>query len=272
MKNFCGYKLTLSLIGFSILFFLGGYFFISRKDGSDDQVMILEEKVKIKKEDNETDQADIINNEQKIKKEEIERKIELPSKIRLKVPFTSQAPYAVWDKLHKEACEEASLLMAAYYYKKKMLDKKIAEEEILRMVDFQNEKYGGYKDSNMEQLKQLAEDYFEMKKGIIIEDPKQEELKEILAGGQPIIVPAAGRLLGNPFFTPPGPLYHNLMLIGYDDAKQVFIANDPGTRRGEDYEYDYEVLINAIHDFPGTKEDIEQGSKRVLYFEAEQLL
>jgi hypothetical protein len=157
--------------------------------------------------------------------------------------------------------------MVDYYYKNKTLDKETAEKEILGMVDFQNERYGDYKDSNMEQLKQLAEDYFGIKKGRIIEDPKIEELKEILANNQPVIVPAAGRLLGNPFFTSPGPLYHNLVLIGYDDTKQVFIVNDPGTRRGENYEYDYEVLMKAIHDFPGSKEDIEQGARRILYFE-----
>src|ERR1043166_5721644 len=40
----------------------------------------------------------------------------LPASLLLPVPFTPQAPYANWDQLHNEACEEASSLMAGAYF------------------------------------------------------------------------------------------------------------------------------------------------------------
>ena len=43
----------------------------------------------------------------------------LPEEINIAVPFTSQAPYAIWDPLHDDACEEASLIMLDAFYKNK---------------------------------------------------------------------------------------------------------------------------------------------------------
>jgi hypothetical protein len=73
------------------------------------------------------------------------------------------------------------------------------------------------------------------------------------------------RLLGNPNFTSPGPLYHNLVLVGYDGDN--IITNDPGTKRGEGYVYNINILYNAIHDFPGKPEDIESGKKAMIVLE-----
>jgi hypothetical protein len=273
----------LALIGLS--FFIFKSFFNDEKnltnELSDQQTRTIDQE---KESERENDQMEVIQEEDGVTVGETNEEnsedgqplvdneeSDLPDRIRLTVPFVLQAPNEVWDEIQEESCEEASLLMVATYLSedKKAIHRKEAEEELASMIEFQNEKYGDYRDSDMEQLKTLAEDYFDLKSGAIIEDPTLEELKKILANERPIIVPAAGRLLENPFFTPPGPLYHNLVLIGYDDNRRTFIANDPGTRRGRYYEYDYEILMEAIHDFPGTKEDIEQGSKRVLYFEAD---
>ena len=61
-------------------------------------------------------------------------------------------------------------------------------------------------------------------------------------------MPSAGRELGNPNFKSPGPIYHNLVIRGYTkDGK--FITNDPGTRKGEQYIYDQDVVMAAIHDW-----------------------
>ena len=40
------------------------------------------------------------------------------------------------------------------------------------------------------------------------------------------------------------------MIRGYDSDKGEFITNDPGTKRGELYRYDQDVLYNAIRDYP----------------------
>jgi hypothetical protein len=189
----------------------------------------------------------------------------IPDKIIISVPFATQAPLANWDALHEEACEEASLIMLKYYLDDKRLTPSIAEEVIQRMVEFEIKNYGDYKDSTAEQIVKLAEDFYGIQNLKVIYDFPKEDLKKYLAEGNPMIVPAAGRELGNPNFTAPGPLYHNLVLIGYD--KNTIITNDPGTRKGRGYTYDIDVLYNAIHDFPGKPEDITQGRKAMIVLE-----
>lgn len=189
----------------------------------------------------------------------------LPKKILIAVPFTTQAPFAKWDEKHEEACEEASLIMLKYYLDKKPLTPEIAEKEIQRMIDFEIKKYGDYKDSNAQQIVQLAKDFYQLDNLEVIYDFKKEDLKKYLAKGSPTIVPAAGRMLGNPNFTPPGPLYHNLVLTGY--AGDAIITNDPGTRKGQNYAYNWDILYQAIHDFPGKPENITRGRKAMIVVE-----
>jgi len=200
-------------------------------------------------------------NEEKIIPEKRETD-KIPEKINIKVPFTTQAPYAVWDEIHEEACEEASLIMIKYFLDGKDLNPKIAEEEIQEMVEFQIENYGDYKDSSAKELVKLAGDFYGLGNLEVIYDFSRDDLKKYLSYGKPIVVPAAGRLLGNPYFTSPGPLYHNLVIIGYNEDK--IITNDPGTKRGEGYVYDIDVLYDAIHDFTGKKEDIGKGIKAMI--------
>jgi len=225
----------------------------------------------------EPEEESAVNQNKKIENEDVEIKKEngdilengsndkIPEKIKINVPFTSQAPFAKWDEYHEEACEEASLIMIKYYLDGKTLDKNISEKEIQNMIKFQIKKYGDYKDTNAKKTTKLAEDFYEINNLKVIYDFKVEDIKKNLAKGKPIIVPAAGRKLGNPNFTPPGPLYHNLVLIGYDG--NIIITNDPGTRKGKDYTYNLFTLYNAIHDFPGKPEDIEKGRKAMIIIE-----
>lgn len=209
--------------------------------------------------------------EKKEKPVEIDKKTsvdtKLPNKILIAVPFTSQAPFGKWDEYHEETCEEASLLMVQYFLQKKKLTKEIAEKELQDMVAYQIKHYGDYMDSTAEQMVRLAADFYGIKNLRVVYDFSKEELKKELAKGNPVIIPAAGRLLGNPNFTAPGPLYHALVLVGYDG--NIIIANDPGTRRGEGYRYDIDILFNAIHDFAGDKNKIEIGRKAMIVVEEE---
>jgi len=195
-------------------------------------------------------------------KDKVDDKKILPGKIKLDVPFTSQAPYAKWDEYHEDACEEASLIMLKYFLDKKKLTPEIAEREILALIEHQNKKYGDYKDSDMAEFLEIARDYYGLTDLKIIYDFDKDELKKQLAKGSPIIIPAAGRRLGNTNFTGEGPLYHNLVAVGYDG--NTIITNDPGTRKGEGYKYSLDTLYGAIHDFTGKKEDIENGRKAMI--------
>lgn len=187
----------------------------------------------------------------------------LPIEINIKVPFTSQAPYAKWELPYGEACEEASALMIHYFYQKKQFTQAIADSEIKRLVDFQTKKYGFYKDSTAEETARFIKDYWKYKKVRVV-PATIEGIKQELANGRPVIIPAAGRLLGNPNFRQPGPLYHMLVVKGYTkDGK--FITNDPGTRKGSNYVYDQKKLLNAIHDWNGG--DVNNGEKVMIIVE-----
>ena len=88
------------------------------------------------------------------------------------------------------------------------------------------------------------------------------DIKNEISVGRIVIAPAAGRLLKNPYFTPPGPLYHMVVIRGFDDARSVFVTNDAGTRRGNGLLYPQTVLFNAIHDWNGG--DVLHGKKTVI--------
>ncbi len=190
---------------------------------------------------------------------------EIPTSFNLAVPFTSQAPFGDWDVIHEDTCEEASFYMTYRYYSghpEGKMDPTTTDKVLYDMVRVQDEMGYGYSIS-AEQFVTFAKTY-DGSTVRIVENPSVEDLKEILAGGDPIIVPAYGRRLGNPFFTGEGPLYHMLVLRGYTET--TFITNDPGTRQGNNYQYDIDVLMNAIGDWDGDSPD---GGKRVMVMEAE---
>ena len=107
-----------------------------------------------------------------------------------------------------------------------------------------------------EQTAAVIETYYYLSPEVIL-NPTTEDLMTALAAGYPVIIPVAGRLLGNPNFTGEGPLYHVLVIKGY--TEKGFITNDPGTRNGADYFYTFDVIMNAIHDWNGG--DVLNGQK-----------
>lgn len=187
----------------------------------------------------------------------------LPASHLLKVPFTVQAPLAVWDSLHEEACEEASLLMVQHFQANKQFGSPAENDtEIKELVSWETDH--GYKvDLTLAQLSSLAKERFGLKGGRVVINPTSEDIKREIAAGRPVIVPAAGRILPNPYFTPPGPNYHMLVIKGYDS--KGFITNDPGTKHGEGFRYTFGGLLNAVHDWNST--DILLGQKAVLVFD-----
>ena len=220
-------------------------------DGTEDVEEIIEEEVEepISEPEPETPSVD-------------EPESDVPSEYNLAVPFTSQAPHGNWVPPYKEACEEASALMAAFYFQKEpdgQIDPETADEEILRIVAFEDTFFGYNADTTAAETALLIENYYHLTTELVM-NPTADQLKEQIAAGYPIIMPAAGRELGNPYFTAPGPRYHMLVIKGY--TEEGFITNDPGTRHGEDYFYSTDVLLNAIHDWNGG--EVELGEKVVI--------
>ena len=180
----------------------------------------------------------------------------------LDVPFTSQAPFGDWaDPRQQDGCEEASALMAVSWARGEALTSQKSLDEILAIADYEEKHYGNYHDTDAEDTAdRIYKGYFgyvniEVRHQIDIEDIKQELFK-----GNLVVVPADGRELGNPHYTPPGPLEHNIVIRGYDAAKKEFITNDSGTSYGEKYRYAEKVMEGALLDYPtGDKEAVIPG-------------
>lgn len=176
------------------------------------------------------------------------------------MPFGAQAPFADWSDPYQEACEEASLIMAKHFLAGEPLTPELTDRAILDMVAWETD--NGYgEDVNIDELAVIAQEYYGLDAQVHT-DVSIDRIKQLIAGGQPVIVPAAGRMLGNPYFSGEGPYYHMLIIVGYNEDE--FITNDSGTRRGEGYRYDQQILLNAIHDWTGVKEETHTGRKVML--------
>lgn len=186
------------------------------------------------------------------------------------VPFTTQAPYANWsDQRQQDGCEEASALMTVKWAREESLSKDEALAEILGASDYILDKYGEYRDvSLIDTLNWIYKDYFNYHKVSIRYNVSVDDIISELGNGNLIISPMDGQIMGNPYFTPPGPPRHMIVIRGYNKEKNTFITNDPGTRFGENYEYNVETLYGAIRDYPtGYHEKIEKIEKNIIVIE-----
>jgi hypothetical protein len=178
----------------------------------------------------------------------------------LLVPFTPQAPNANWAMPYQEACEEASLLMVAGYYHgdQGTYATGTADTKILDLIGFEQDQFGLGPDMTAAQTAEVIQAYDPSLQAEVVAVTSIDQIKLFVAQGIPVIVPADGKALANPNFRNGGPVYHMLVITGYD-AEGHFITNDPGTRKGYDYMYDEQVLLNAIHDWNGG--DVPNGNK-----------
>lgn len=185
----------------------------------------------------------------------------VPTSKNLALPFTSQAPTGNWDALHEDACEEASVYMVTEYFAGVTTLPTATTDGVLQELVAYEEANGYGPSVTAAELARIVTDYFDGAYAVqVLDNPTVDSMKALINEGYPIIVPAAGRLLGNPFFTGEGPLYHMLVVRGYEDGR--FITNDPGTRHGENYTYAEDVFMNAIHDW--NNGDPLHGTPRVL--------
>ena len=196
--------------------------------------------------------------------DDMPKRISIAAKNIIDVPFIVQAPFADWNEVYKEACEEAAVLMVYSYYED---IEELSQEEMKSAIDgiiyWGDDTFGSFDTSAEDTARYFSEKLgYNNDKISVIYDMTIDDMKALLDAGIPIIVPAAGRELGNIYFQTPGPLYHMLVLVGYDNDE--FITNDPGTRRGEGYRYDQEVLYNAIHDLTPNIEKITDGRKAMI--------
>lgn len=189
----------------------------------------------------------------------------LPAEVKLEVPFTSQAPYQDWSAPYDEACEEASLAMVEFFLQGRTFTPDVASTEIKYLVALED-RFGWGVDISTQQVAQLAsQTYRRQYHRYTGSDITVLNIRKLLAAGYPVILPVAGRELNNPNFQGSGPPYHMIVLTGYN--RDNFYAHDPGTQQGEHYQYNQQLLYNAIHEWTGDRATILEGQKAMLVLE-----
>ncbi len=189
----------------------------------------------------------------------------VPKSIVLPVPFTIQAPDGDWSEPWAEGCEEAALLMVEAYRQGNHDDRlpvASTKAAIKGLVDWQIEHYGAHQDLPVEKIADLARQSLKDRSTRVVVSADLEDLKAELRSGNPVILPAAGQLLKNPYFKTPGPPYHVMVVIGYDPLG--FIVQENGTRQGFHYHYPYSTIEMAWHDYRAEGPEVGPRSYLVL--------
>ena len=183
------------------------------------------------------------------------------------VPFTSQAPLAQWPiSTFQDGCEEASLLIAHHWLTGKPFGSpQAATREIEKITAFEYHTFGKHLDMSTDDAATLFKTYFHYPDVAVQHDIEAADIIREIKAGNLVIVPAHGHILRNPYYTPPGPDRHMLVIYQYDSARDQFITNDPGTRRGKGYRYSTSLLDKSIRDYPtGTHLPIVEVRKSMI--------
>ncbi len=169
--------------------------------------------------------------------------------VNLAVPFFSQAPRGDWSLPWQEACEEASAILVGAYWSGESLTVDEMERRIRDAVSWQEDRYGYYEHTTARQTADMIRALYGFADVRVEYDIGTERIAQHVRAGRPVIVPLAGRLLGNPYYTSPGPAYHMLVVKGVAENGDI-ITNDVGTRHGKNLTYTPSVFLNAMHDAP----------------------
>ncbi len=270
-------KIFITVIG-GIVIIVFAIFAINFYINSQNDFKFLEEKIPISGDseksldkerdikENKENKSESLNNLDNIKEKielESENKEEVIEEkdVLFDVPFTSQAPFGNWsDPKKQDGCEEAVAIMAVAWARGENLTPKIADGEISKISEFELSEYGHFHDTSAnDTAERIFKEYLKYDNIEIRYDIGKNDIKRELYKGNIVIVPTNGQLLGNPYYTPPGPTTHMLVVKGYDVGTKEFITNDPGTRRGESFRYNEDVLEKALFDYPtGSHEKVEE--------------
>ncbi len=188
------------------------------------------------------------------------------SSLLLPVPFTPQAPTANWDTMHNEACEEASVIMAMAYYNddhndKEKLPATFVEQELTKLTNWEMQTFGYNLDINSEEVVEMIKANYSLQAKIIT-DVTEENIKKELAQNHLILLPANGQLLGNPNYKQPGPKYHMLVIRGFTPT--FIITNDPGTKSGLNYAYNFDTLYKANGNWDHATSQVDRNIKNII--------
>ena len=195
-----------------------------------------------------------------------ERSPEEATYVRLPVPYLSQAPDGNWANPWGNACEEASTLMVEGYYKDQTeIEIATAKDRMQKMFIWENENFGKNFDTTAEETSLLIAATADFE-AIIKDNPTVDDIKNELRKRQPVLalldqydLYQSARELNSSF--------HVIVIIGFDDAKQEFIVNDPAKNIRR---YSYDRLVKSLSDY--VEEEDEAAGKPVVLFTKNKLL
>ena len=197
------------------------------------------------------------------------------------VPFFSQAPGGGWyDSCQSTACEEAGLVQAHIYYNKvdykdpfkvytdEDMLQRYAIGQILNMCDWEYQNYSShlYHDTSAKTTGALWQDYYKHSYNVI-ENPTADIIKYGLRSGYLYAAPIDGSkiLTVPPYKNPKNIPVHTVLIVGYNDARNEFIINDPGSWTGKGTRVNQKDFLEAIRDYPsGHNEKIVADEKRIV--------
>jgi hypothetical protein len=169
--------------------------------------------------------------------------------VNLEVPFFSQAPRGDWSEPWQNACEEASSILVGAYWTHEELTTDTMAQYILDAVAWENQHFGYYQETTAAQTAQMIRALYGFSDVRVQYDVGIADIERNVRAGRPVIVPLAGQMLGNPYYKPPGPVYHMLVVKGVAENGDL-ITDDVGTRHGHNLTYSPSVFLSAMHDAP----------------------
>jgi len=184
-----------------------------------------------------------------------------PAVLNLPIPFTSQAPTGNWDLVHNEDCEEAGAVMANAYLTGNtavVLPAAQVDTEMNNLNAWEDSHFGYHLDTTAAETAQMITGFYGLK-AAVQEGYTFADIKNQIYLHHVVILPVNGRLIGNPNYTQPGPIYHMLVIRGY--TATGLITDDSGTRRGQNYPYTFDILHSASADWDHSTNTIDQTKK-----------
>ena len=187
----------------------------------------------------------------------------LPERVNLNVPIVYQAPLNVWDDKHDDACEEASILMVqSFLLGHVSLTRQEMEDKIMALIDYQMDALGYFESTNAELTAQIMREYLDFERVAVLPINSIDDIRRQLAAGRPVIIPADGKALKNPNFRGDGPVYHMLVAKGYTETH--IIVHDPGTRRGANWMYTNEIVMESLADWVPEDHNVDRSKRYMI--------
>jgi Peptidase_C39 like family len=177
----------------------------------------------------------------------------LPPSVFIKVPYTSQFPYAgqsASGNQHLEYCEAAALLMMAEFYKGDPRDRippAEADPAMGQIVQTERRVYPRV-DLPLTVIGSIGTQLFGLRPTVM--PAELDPIERQLAAGHPVIIPVMTHGgVNNTKISPhyaDGDSYHVLVITGYDNDKRVLYTNDAGFIQGQNWAYTWDTLSSAM--------------------------